>query len=99
MKDRIRSLSSRSIQIGFGSIYAVALILALFPPAYLAASGVATPIFGIPFAIAYWIFDALLVGLALWALYAIEDIRGELDDEPDNFPLTPTAAQTIKDLR
>lgn len=99
VKDRIRSLPSRSIHIGFGSVYAVALIMALFPPAYLAASGVATPILGIPFAVAYWIFDALLVGLALWALYAIEDIRGELDDEPETLPLTPATAPTAKDIR
>jgi TRAP-type C4-dicarboxylate transport system permease small subunit len=83
--------------IGFGLVYAVALVMALFPPAYLAASGIATPILGIPFAVAYWIIDALLVGLALWALYAMEDIRGELDDESEALTSSPETATIMKD--
>jgi TRAP-type C4-dicarboxylate transport system permease small subunit len=81
LKRFIRNLSSRAIHTAFGIAYGAALMMALFPPFYLAASGVQTPILGIPFSLFYWIADALLVGLALWALYAVEDIRGELDDD------------------
>ncbi|AOT05811.1 hypothetical protein [Arthrobacter sp. U41] len=99
MKRYIRGLSSRAIYTAFGVAYGLALVMALFPPLYLSASGVATPILGIPFAIAYWIFDALLVGLALWALYAAEDIRGELDDEPEALHLSSATTPTMKDIR
>lgn len=81
MKTYIRNLNPRVIYTVFGIFYGAALMLALFPPFYLAASGVQTPMLGIPFSLFYWIADALLVGLSLWALYAVEDIRGELDDD------------------
>jgi len=37
-------------------------------------------VFGIPFSITYWILDAIVLGLSLWAFYRVEDIRGELDE-------------------
>ena len=77
----IRGLSSRSIAVAFGVFFVVALLGALFPPFYLAASGVRAAILGVPFALAYWIIDSAMCGLALWVYYAIEHIRGELDDE------------------
>jgi TRAP-type C4-dicarboxylate transport system permease small subunit len=81
LKTFIRNLSPRAIHTAFGIAYGAALMMALFPPFYLAASGVQTPVLGIPFSLFYWIADALLVGLSLWALYAVENIRGELDDD------------------
>lgn len=81
MKELIKGLPSRSIAVFFGALYLVALLLAIFPPFYLASSRVETEIAGIPFAIAYWILDALLVGFGLLGLYVVEDIRGELDEE------------------
>ena len=77
----IRRLGSRSIAAAFGVVFAVALAMALFPPFYLAASGVRTPVLGIPFSMAYWIIDALIVGLGLWGYYGLELVRGELGDE------------------
>ncbi|NAZ78201.1 hypothetical protein GTQ99_22725 [Kineococcus sp. T13] len=62
-------------------VYGATLLAALFPPLYLAASGIRGGFLGMPFSIAYWILDALVIGLALWAKYAIEDVRGELDEE------------------
>ncbi|MCV7421014.1 hypothetical protein H7K45_10735 [Mycobacterium yunnanensis] len=77
----IKGLSRRSIVAFFGTLYAVALLFALFPPLYLWGSGSRVEILGIPFAIAYWIVDALVLGLTLAAFYVVEDIRGELDDD------------------
>ncbi|GAA1279121.1 hypothetical protein GCM10009609_48200 [Pseudonocardia aurantiaca] len=91
MKSYIRSLPSAAIETAFGIVYAVSLLMALFPPLYLAASGVRASVLGIPVAIAYWIADAALIGLALWAKYAIEDVRGELDEEFDATPDAPVA--------
>jgi len=81
MKDHIRALSRRSILTFFGTLYALALLFALFPPLYLWGSGISFEILGIPFAIMYWIIDAFALGLTLTAFYVVEDIRGELDDD------------------
>lgn len=81
MTQWIRQLSRRSINTGFGVVYGFALLMALFPPLYLAASGTRAPvILGIPFSIMYWILNASLVGVSLTALFAIESVRGEADD-------------------
>jgi hypothetical protein len=77
----ILGLSRRSIVIFFGTLYAVALLFALFPPLYLWGSGMRFQILGVPFAIMYWIIDAVVLGLTLTAFYIVEDIRGELDDD------------------
>jgi len=77
----IKGLSRRTIVVFFGTLYALALMFALFPPLYLWGSGSKVEILGIPFAIAYWIIDALVLGLTLTAFYVVEDIRGELDDD------------------
>ena len=81
MKEFVRRLSPRSIGLFFGAVYLLALLMAIFPPFYFAASGVATRVAGIPFAIAYWIIIFLLVSFGLLGLYLVEDMRGELDEE------------------
>ncbi|GAB7066671.1 hypothetical protein H7J06_11085 [Mycobacterium hodleri] len=81
MTSFIQGLSRRSIVAFFGTLYAVALAFALFPPLYLWGSGSRFDILGIPFAIMYWVIDALVLGLTLTAFYVVEDIRGELDDD------------------
>jgi hypothetical protein len=81
VKAFILGLSRRSIVIFFGTLYAAALLFALFPPLYLWGSGMRFQILGIPFAIMYWIIDAVVLGLTLTAFYVVEDIRGELDDD------------------
>lgn len=81
MKDFIGGLSRRSVVIFFGALYAIALLFAVFPPLYLWGSGMSVEILGIPFAIMYWIIDAVVLGLTLTAFYIVEDIRGELDDD------------------
>lgn len=81
MKTFIKGLERRRIVAFFGALYAVALVFALFPPLYLWGSGIRFEILGIPFAIMYWIINALVLGLTLTAFYVVEDIRGELDDD------------------
>lgn len=77
----IKRLDRRVVNTAFGLVYGFALLMALFPPLYLAASGSTAPVFfGIPWAIFYWIVNAALVGVALTALYVVENIRGEGDD-------------------
>ncbi|AYJ52121.1 hypothetical protein [Rhodococcus sp. P1Y] len=90
MKEYIRGLSQKSIMTFFGSIYALALLFALFPPLYMWGSGIRFEILGIPFAIMYWLINGLVLGLTLWGLYIVEDIRGELDEDllPATAPLT-----------
>lgn len=81
MRDLLRRLSSRTIYTAFAIVYGIAVVMAIFPPAYLAFSGIRGGFLGAPFSIWYWIIDAAIVGFALWALYAIEDVRGDLDEE------------------
>jgi TRAP-type C4-dicarboxylate transport system permease small subunit len=81
MKEFIRGLSRRTVTTFFGTVYAITLLFALFPPLYLAGSGIRTPVLGLPFSITYWILDALVLGLSLLAFYHVEDIRGELDED------------------
>ncbi len=70
MTSFIQGLSRRSIVAFFGTLYAVALAFALFPPLYLWGSGSRFDILGIPFAIMYWVIDALVLGgLTLTAFY------------------------------
>ena len=93
MKSFIRSLPSSAIQTTFGVIYGITLLMALFPPLYLAASGIRASVLGMPFSVFYWIADAAVIGLALWAKYAVEDIRGELDEEIVPVPVVAARAE------
>jgi len=81
MKEFIRGLSRRSVVTFFGTIYAILLLFALFPPLYLWGSGTHFAVLGIPFAVMYWIINAVVLGITLTAFYIVEDIRGELDDD------------------
>ena len=80
MKNFIRDQKRSTVMIVFGSVYTLALLMAIFPPFYMAASGIETMVLGMPFSILYWILDFGILGFGLWALYAVEDIRGELDE-------------------
>ena len=91
----IRGLSRRSIVAFFGTLYAVALVFALFPPLYLWGSGIRVEILGIPFAIMYWIVNALVLGLTLTAFYVVEDIRGELDDDSTDRDSTEPLTESL----
>lgn len=80
MSHFIKSLDRKTINLTFGIVYTFALLMALFPPLYLSASGVRGPvILGVPWSILYWVLNAALVGISLSALYIVESIRGEAD--------------------
>ncbi len=80
MRTFIQTLSRRTVVVFFGAVYTIALLMAVFPPFYLAASGRSGLVLGIPFSIFYWLLDFAIVLLGLWGLYVVEDIRGELDE-------------------
>jgi len=81
MREFARSLTPRSIMTGSVVLYAVVLVMVLFPPAYMSVSGMRNPvILGLPFVVFYYIFNAALLGVGLTVLYRIEDLRGELDE-------------------
>lgn len=63
----------------FGGLYVVAAALAVFPPFYIWAGRVDGAVLGLPFSIAYLLFDALLVTAVIVGLYLFEKRRGELD--------------------
>jgi hypothetical protein len=67
----------------FWLLFGSSILLAVFPPLYLAGSGRSTAILGVPFSVAYWIFDALLAIGAVWLLWIFENIRGEVGEEPE----------------
>jgi hypothetical protein len=77
----ICTMTARMKNAIFGTIFALCLLVAIFPPFYLAASGVRVGAFGIPLSVLYWLLDALVLGLAVWALYAVESIRGEIVED------------------
>lgn len=81
MKQALAGLPPRLVKSVLLAIYAIAVAMAIFPPLYLSASGVRWAVFGVPFAITYWIVNALLVAFALTVLYVYEDARGELGEE------------------
>lgn len=81
MQEIIRAMSGRTKNAIFGTLFALCLLAAVFPPFYLSASGSTELVFGIPLSAAYWIIDALVLGLSVWALYIVESIRGEIVDD------------------
>ena len=79
--NRLKIFSRRQVNTFFGLAYGFTLLFAMFPPLYLWGSGSNYLILGIPFAIMYWIINALALALILVAYYIVEAVRGELDDD------------------
>jgi hypothetical protein len=82
MRSAIKAMSSRTKLAIFWLLFGSSILLAVAPPLYLAGSGISTPILGVPFSVAYWIFDALLATGAVWLLWVVENIRDEVGEEP-----------------
>jgi hypothetical protein len=80
MKKTLASLPPAPVKRTLVAIYVIALAMAIVPPLYFSFSGNETLFLGLPLAIVYWIFDALIVALSLCVLYLYEDARGELDE-------------------
>ncbi len=83
MRSAIRAMSSRTKMTIFWLLFGASILLAVAPPLYLAGSGISTLILGVPFSVAYWIFDALLATGAVWLLWIFENIRDEVGEEPE----------------
>jgi hypothetical protein len=79
MRDRVRGMSSRTKHWLFGSVFGLCFVMAVAPPLYLWGDRQDPEILGLPFGVAYMLFDAVLLTAAVGALYWIEDIRGEVD--------------------
>ena len=78
----IRAMPSYVKMLVFWILFGASILLAMAPPLYLAGSGIATPVFGIPFSVAYWLVDALLATGAVWLLWIVENVRDEVGEEP-----------------
>ncbi|WP_423822125.1 hypothetical protein V5738_17515 [Salinisphaera sp. SPP-AMP-43] len=64
------------------AIYFLALLLmAVFPPFYLAVSGSQILVLGIPLPFFYWILIAALLCLGVALLYCYEQARGEIPED------------------
>jgi hypothetical protein len=82
VKAYIRARSRRQVLIFFGIGYVILALMAMFPPLYLATSGIRTPVLGMPFTLFYWALNGVLVFVLILGLNVVERIRGELDPEP-----------------
>ena len=78
----IQTMPSYVKMIVFWLLFGASILLAIAPPLYLAGSGVATTVLGIPVSVGYWIVDALLATGAVWVLWIVENIRDEVGEEP-----------------
>ncbi|MBC8729506.1 hypothetical protein [Paraburkholderia sp. UCT2] len=81
MAESIQSSMPNSKKIVFGIYFFLLLLMALCPPFYLGVSGSTQLVLGVPLPIFYWIANAVLVGLGVWALYVAEGVSGELANE------------------
>lgn len=79
MRSAVKKMSTQAKNRVFATLFTLCFLMAVFPPFYLWGSGADPEILGLPFAVVYMLFDALLLALGVWALYWIEDVRGELD--------------------
>jgi hypothetical protein len=83
MKEWLRGLSSTTVNTVFTILFIIPFAMALFPPLYLWGghwrSGAV--FLGQPFTMWYWNIDALLVFFLLWALYGVQTVRGENEEQ------------------
>lgn len=79
MKDAIRRMSPALKARIFGVGYAITALWVICPPIYLAASTASPRVLGLPFSVIWMLADAVLVLLLIWALWYVEDVRGELE--------------------
>jgi hypothetical protein len=76
-------MSTRTKNAFFGTIFVACLLATSFPPFYFAASGKGISVLGVPLAVAYWLIIFAVIMASIWALYLVEDIRGEIiEDDP-----------------
>jgi hypothetical protein len=81
MKDTVNAVPRPARTIVFGVYFFLLLMMALFPPFYLSVSGSPALVLGIPLPIFYWMSNAVLLGLGVWALYVVEGMSGDLSED------------------
>jgi hypothetical protein len=80
MKSAVQRMSASTKNGVFGGFFVFCFLLAVCPPLYLWATRTgAGKVIGLPFSVAYMLFDAILLTVVVAALYWVEDLRGELD--------------------
>ncbi len=84
MRNALLRMSPQTKSAVFGVGYAITALWVIFPPVYLAASTASPRVLGLPFSVFWMILDAVLILALVWALWIVENVRGELevlDDE------------------
>jgi hypothetical protein len=66
----------------FWVMFSASVLMAIAPPLYLSGSGISAVVLGVPVSVGYWIVDALLAVAAVAWLWVVENIRGEIGEEP-----------------
>ena len=80
MRSAVQRMSSKTKNAIFGSIFAFCVLLAIAPPFYLWGTRAgAGQVVGIPFSVAYMLFDVIVLTIGVGVLYWVEDVRGELE--------------------
>lgn len=85
MREWLRRLSSRKINTFFVLLFAIPFTMALIPPFYLwGSSWKSEALFlGQPFSMWYWNIIALLTFFLMWALYGVQNVRGENEEHSE----------------
>lgn len=80
MRSAVQQVSSSTKNALFGTIFVFCILLAVAPPLYLWGTRAGAPqVLGMPFSVAYMLFDAIVLTIAVAVLYWVEDVRGELE--------------------
>lgn len=82
LRSAIQTMPPQVKWVTFWLLFGASILLAIAPPLYLAGSGISAVVLGIPLSVGYWIVDALLAVAAVGLLWVIENIRGEVGEEP-----------------
>lgn len=92
----LKKMPRRTIDMVFGGVMALIVLLAIFPPLYNAASRSSPSVLGLPFSVFYMILDGVLITLAVVALWYVENIRDEVEPTPIDAgrPLGQSTADT-----
>lgn len=84
MRQAVSTMSARTKNWIFGVAYVAIALCVLCPPVYRWASGESPRVLGLPFSVFWMLLNGILVLLLVWALWVVEDLRGEHEMfEPD----------------
>ena len=82
MKQWLRGRSRGGISTFFSFCYFLLVVMAMFPPIYLATSGLREPVvLGLPFTVFWWILNGALIYVLSRVMAWVESVRNELHTE------------------